>query len=86
MAINLQRDSADLSFASSTLHPDFKILKNTSIFNRNEYQCSFSAASDTVFIGKSVINFQSIGARFPPVLEISPPETALNSPVNLLIL
>jgi hypothetical protein len=58
--IRLTRRSAVLSFDSSARQPDFSILWNVSIFHLMAYQSSFSTTSWVDWIGKSVINFQSI--------------------------
>jgi hypothetical protein len=55
--------SAVLSFDSSALQPDFRILWKVSIFHRMEYQTSFSTASWREHTGRSVSSFQSILSR-----------------------
>src|SRR5712691_6563685 len=56
----LVRRWAVLSFDSSALQPDLRILWNTSIFHRKAYHSSFSMASLREFTGRSVISFHSI--------------------------
>src|SRR3954471_21269184 len=62
-AISFTKRSAVLSRLSSARQPDFRILWNTSIFQRRAYQRSFSTAAPCDRTGKSVISFQSIGGR-----------------------
>src|SRR6266478_6266757 len=50
---------AVLSFDSSALQPDLRILWNTSIFHRKAYHLSFSMASARETTGRSVISFHS---------------------------
>src|ERR1700724_297336 len=56
----LVRRWAVLSFDSSTLQPDLRILWNTSIFHLKAYHSSFSIASAREPTGRSVISFQAI--------------------------
>src|SRR6267154_817117 len=58
--IRLVRRWAVLSFDSSALQPDLRILWNTSIFHLKAYHSSFSMASAREPRGRSVISFQSI--------------------------
>ena len=51
---------AVLSFDSSALRPDLRILRNTSIFHLNAYHPSFSTASAREPTGRSAISFRSI--------------------------
>ena len=51
---------AVLSFDSSALQPDLRILRNTSIFYLNAYHPSFSTASAREPTGRSAISFRSI--------------------------
>src|ERR1700676_2356497 len=60
----LVRRWAVLSFDSSALQPDLRILRNTSIFHRKAYHSSFPMASVREPTGRSVISFQSIFFRF----------------------
>ncbi len=62
-AISFTRRSAVLSRLSSARQPDFRILWNTSIFQRRAYQRSFSTAAPCDGTGKSVISVQSIAGR-----------------------
>ena len=58
-ATKLVRRWAVLSFNSSALQPDLRILWNTSIFHRKAYHLSFSMASARETTGRSVISFHS---------------------------
>jgi hypothetical protein len=63
IAIRFTSRSAVLSFASSALQPDLRILWNVSIFHRCAYHSSFSIASRQERTDRSVSGFQSIFSR-----------------------
>src|SRR4030095_15776955 len=62
-AIKLTSRSAVRSRDCSALQPDFKILWNVSIFQRDAYHSSFSMACKGEETGKSVRSFQSMESR-----------------------
>ena len=69
MEISLVSRSAVLSFDSSALKPDFKILKYNSIFQRCLYHSSTVIASNLVLTGKFVMNVQRIFSRSVDLLK-----------------
>src|SRR5262249_60028739 len=63
IANKLVNRSAVRSFDCSARQPDLSTLWNVSIFQRIEYQPSFSTALARFSTGRSVSNFHRIGSR-----------------------
>src|ERR1700733_15062100 len=63
IAMRFTSRSAVLSFASSALHPDLRILWKVSIFHLCEYHSNFSIASRQERTGRLVSSFHSILSR-----------------------